>query len=925
MRTKKKGNKVKRVFKVFGVTILVCLGVGVVGCTAAYIKVKPLMDSAKTEAYNRLSTIDEDTFILAEDTEIFDKDDNKIGEINVTNFKYAKINNISTYIQNGYIAVEDTNFKTHNGIDYKAILRAGVALIKNKGEVTQGGSTITQQVLKNNVIGTDIDKWERKLIEFFLAPEFEKMFTKSEIMEFYCNSNYYANGCYGVETASQYYFGKSAKDISLSEAAVLVGISNNPSAYNPETNYEASIEKRDFVLSRMYEEGYISLSEYNSAKSEEIALVLEKDERIKESYLVSYAIHCATLELMKQDNFEFKYIFTSKEDYDEYNEKYNEAYSVISNNIRYGGYDIYTTFDTEKQSELQKIVDNTLSEFTEKAEDGRYTMQGSATLVDNSTGNIVAIVGGRGTEDEFNRAYQGYRQPGSSIKPLVVYGPAFDTGEYYPSLEMNDTYIEDGPKNATGRYRGYTSLREAIARSINTIPWTILQEIGPSTGARYLGSMKFSNLSYQDTYNGSLAVGGFTYGVTTSEMAKAYATLVNNGVYTDNNCLRRIVYKGEDEVYNNRNTKEIQIYNQDTAYMLLDCLKDVIYESYGTGTAMQVDGQIVAGKTGTTNDNKDAWFCGVTDYYSLAVWCGYDIPREIPNIGAGTYPGKIFVDMMTYLHQGLPEKDFEKPDTIIEKHVDNKGYPTDKNTSNTDLFSGYLEELRLEEERKQAELERQQEEEAALKAEEEKIETIKSKIADFGTYSIKSMNDLDNYDYTYSTIKKEINTIQDNGIKNECLNELNNYYDTMNSLSIVIQLRDEKKAEEERKEQERLEQERIEREKAEAEAKLKMERLQKADDALSSLSNWTEETYNSLLDEAYTAIQDCKEYSEYSMLLEKYNSIEKSYKEYIDNKNSNSSIFTDDYNNDTDDYINESSDIDTYNIEDTDINNYNNG
>lgn len=887
MRVKGQRSKLRKALKIIGIAIVVGIGTSLIGGTIAYIKVKPLMDNAKEEAYNRLSTIDEDTFILAEDTEIFDKDNNKIGEINITNFKYAKINNISKYIQNGYIAVEDTNFKTHNGIDYSALMRAGIALIKNKGEITQGGSTITQQVLKNNVIGTDINKWERKLIEFFLAPEFEKMFTKSEVMEFYCNSNYYANGCYGVETASQYYFGKSAKDISLSEAAVLVGISNNPSAYNPVTNYEASMEKRDFVLSRMYEEGYITEAEYNQAKSEEIELILEKDERVKESYLVSYAIHCATLELMKQDNFNFKYTFTDKETYDEYTNTYNKVYKEVSNNIRYGGYDIYTTFDMDKQQELQTIVDNTLSGFTEQAEDGRYTMQGSATLVDNSTGNIIALVGGRGTEDEFNRAYQGYRQPGSSIKPLVVYAPAFETGEYYPSLELNDKYIKDGPKNATGSYRGYTSIREAIARSINTIPYNILQEIGPSTGARYLGSMKFSKLSYLDTYNGSLAVGGFTYGVTTSEMAKAYATLVNKGEYINNNCLRSIVYKGEEEIYNSSNTSEIQIFSEDTAYMILDCLKDVIYSDYGTGKAMKVDGQIVAGKTGTTNDNKDAWFCGVTDYYSLAVWCGYDTPREIPNIGAGTYPGKIFVDMMTYLHKDLAEKDFEKPDTIIERDIDNSGNPVDYNTGRVDIFSGYLEQKKLEEQKKQAELEEQQAKEAELKAEEEKIEGIRSQIIEFGKYSIKNMDNLDDYDYTYNNIKKQINTIKDNGIKKECLNELNAYYDTINSLEIVIQLREDKKAEEERKEQERLEQERIAREKAEAEAKLKLERLQKADEALSNLVYWTEETFNKLSGTALSALQECEGYSEYTILREKYNEIKVEYDTYIANKNKN--------------------------------------
>lgn len=885
---------ISKFIKALGISLGLFSIVTILGTGIVYLKVRPLINNAKVEAYDKLSTIDEETFIMAEDTEIFDKDNNKIGEINITNFKYISINEIPQYIQNGYIAVEDMNFKTHNGIDYGSLARAGIALIKNKGTITQGGSTITQQVLKNKVIGTDIDKWERKLIEFFLAPEFEKMFTKSDIMEFYCNSNYYANGCYGVGTASQYYFGKQAKDMSLSECALLIGISNAPTRYNPVTNYNASIEKRDFVLSRMFEEGYITADEFNRAKAEEINLVLEKDERTKESYVVSFAIHSATLSLMEKDGFEFKYTFKDKEEYSKYKEEYNSKYALISNEIRSGGYDIYTSFDMDKQEKLQEIVDKHLSKFTEKAEDGRYTMQGSATLVDNSTGYVVALVGGRGTEDEFNRAYQGFRQAGSSIKPLVVYAPAFETGDYYPSLKIKDEQKEGYPKNATNSYRGYTSIREAIARSINTIPYKILEDIGVSTGIKYLDKLKFSGLSYQDNYNKSMALGGFTYGTTTFEMAKAYSSLVNGGEYIDNSCIREIVYRGTDTIYKDSHNT-INIYSKDTSYMILDTLKDVIYKSYGTGGNMKVAGQIVAGKTGTTNDNKDAWFVGVTDYYSLAVWCGYDIPKEIPNVGAGKYSGDIFVDMMDYVHKGLSEKDFKKQSTVVEKYIDKDGKATDKDTGNTDIFSKYLEEKRKAEEEQQKLLEQQRKEEEIQKAEAEKISQLKLDIADFGTYTINSLSDLDDYDDTYNSLRKQILSLLDNGIKNEYILELNTYYNTVNGLNLVQQLRKEKADEEERK---REEEERKQLEKAEAEAKLKMQRLAQADLDLSELSTWEEDTYKELASKALKSIENCKDYGEYKLLMKQYRKIEEEYKEFISSKEENNSY--DDNHSDND-------------------------
>lgn len=864
-----KSNKGKRSkFKVFMKVVGGLMVFGIVSMVVAggvvYYKVKPLMDEAKEIAYEKLTDIDEETFINLSDTVIYDNNGDKLGEINISNFEYAEIGEISKFIQDGYIAVEDVNFAKHNGIDYKALLRAGIALIKNKGTVTQGGSTITQQVLKNNVIGTDIDKWDRKFIEVFLAPEFEKMFSKADIMEFYCNSNFYQNNCYGVETASLYYFGKHASDVTLAEAALLVGLSNNPSAYNPVKHPEAALEKRHFVLSRMLEEGKITEEQFKEADKEELVLVLERESRVKESYQVSFAIHCAALELMEEDGFKFKYVFNNSEEYTEYKSLYDEEYSEKANAIRGGGYKIYTSLDNTKQQKLQEVVDNVLSVYTEKADDGRYAMQGSATLVDNNTGYVVAIVGGRGVEDEYNRAYQAYRQPGSSIKPIIDYAPAFETGLYYPSMVLKDEYIDGGPSNSNGRYVGNISIRDAIAKSTNTIAWEVLDGIGISTGVNKLGKLRFSGLSYQDLYNNSMALGGFTYGTTTFEMAKAYSVLVNGGTYKDETCITRLEY--QDGTVYDCDDNDIQVYTPDSAFMVLDCLKGVM--EYGTGASIDVGNQIIAGKTGTTNDKKDGWFCGASKYYSLAVWCGYDMPRAISGLYGSTYPGEIFSQVMRYVHDGLEPVDFVKPDTVFSGNVNWKGDLVDYNSGKMDYFSQTaIDKLEAEEQAIKEEEERKAAEEAS-RAEALKLEEVRLDIETFGTISVSEVDAIEELDSEYSRIKKTINKLSDAGMRSECLEKLNKYYETINSLTVTKQLRDEiadmerKKAEEEAKR------------KAE-EAQRKLEALQSAESALNELEGVIRDgmEYSDVLGKVNSLIEACKGYAEQSSLLERLESI----------------------------------------------------
>lgn len=659
----------KGVLSVFTAAFLIMAAAGLI----LYAAVKPELDKCREIAYDKLAQMDRSDFSMLSDTVIYDKDGKQIGLINAGHYQYMDINHISMNLQNGYIAQEDRRFKNHNGVDWIATFRAGLALIKHGGEVTQGGSTITQQVIKNTYL-TQERTFTRKIVEILLAPELEKKYSKADIIEFYCNTNFYGHRCYGVEAASLYYFGKHAEDLAPEEAAVLIGISNSPSAYDPVSHPDASKNKRDDVLKSMNEVGYLSNEDYEKAVSSPLKIVQKETEGTDENYQSSYAIHCAALELMKMDGFEFQYTFDNKEDYTLYSERYTTAYSEQSDRIRAGGFQIYTSLDSGLQAVLQTQIDASLSGFTELQENGKFALQGAGVIVDNKTNYVTAIVGGRGAEDPFNRAYLSARQPGSTIKPLIDYGPAFDTGEYYPTRMVNDHKWEKGPSNSGRRYFGNVTVREALNRSLNTVAWQILEDIGIDFGLSYLGEMEFQKLSYVDNQVPSLSIGGFTNGVRVVDMAKGYSTLANGGVYNDRTCIVKILHEKEGELTKDMTPFAKQVYRSDSAFMLTDVLKGTFTSPYGTGRGLGLENDMpAAGKTGTTNSSKDTWFCGYTPYYTAAVWVGYDIPRNMPGIYGATYAGKIWKNVMDEIHQGLPPLDWEQPDTVERRADETNG------------------------------------------------------------------------------------------------------------------------------------------------------------------------------------------------------------------------------------------------------------
>ena len=652
-KTKKKKKKIIRtVFLEIGALFLVTiLLLGIVFYKRYAKDILAMKESAeKTVKYS-----DTEDFKQAETSLIFDTYGNQITSLKAEkDVYYLSDEEIPQYFKDAMVSVEDKKFYEHPGYDTKAIIRATKSYIEKKGEITQGASTITQQLARNIYLTQEVT-WERKIKEIFLAIELEKKYSKQEIMEFYLNNIYFANGYYGIEAASQGYFQLPAKELSLSQVAFLCAIPNNPTTYHPLTNYENTMKRRDFILQEMLAETKISELDYEIAIREEIILNPKEEEGIN-NYVETYVFDCAAKALMEYNGFKFCYQFDSDEARKNYEERYEELYTRCLRSLYVEGYRIYTSIDMEKQAMLQASLDEGLSANQELSEDGIYSLQGSATCIDNATGKVVAIVGGRSQEASgytLNRAFQSYRQPGSSIKPLVVYTPAFERG-YTPDTILVDELIEDGPKNS-GSYSGAIDVRTAVQYSKNTIAHKIFEAITPKVGMQYILNMEFSKIMTQDTYNMSSALGGFTYGVTTKEMASGFCTIQNDGVYRNPSCIVEIL-DAQGNVLVPNEWEEIRIYDRNASRMMTDVMMTVV--TSGTGRGYGISGMPCAGKTGTTNDKKDGWFVGYTPYYTTAVWVGYDIPKTVNTLSSTTSPGKIWKSYMEKIHEGLERKEF---------------------------------------------------------------------------------------------------------------------------------------------------------------------------------------------------------------------------------------------------------------------------
>lgn len=711
-KQKRQKNPVERAIGiVLKIIIALLLAIVVIGGVLIYMKYGKKLIAMESDAKKIVSKSTMETFRQNETSIIYDANGNIMsklkGEKDVYYIKYSDIPQVAV---DAITSIEDKNFFKHKGYDLKAIIRAGVAYIKNKGVITQGGSTITQQLARNIFLSFE-ESWQRKAREIFIAIELEKKYTKKEIMEFYLNNIYFANGYYGIQSASLGYFGKGVNSLSLSQITFLLSIPNSPTRYNPYENIEGTLARRDRILDQMVLDGKITEAQASKAKSEEIKLKAPKVE--KSSYALTFALDRAVKALMKSEGFNFRYSFNSDEERKAYNENYSEVYSSCQTRLYSGGYRIYTSIDPEKQKLLQDTVDGGLSVSSEKSKSGIYSLQGAAVTIDNSSGRVVAIVGGRSQKlkgSTLNRAYQSFRQPGSTIKPLIVYTPAFEQG-YTPESMVKDEKIEGGPVNADGVFSGNMTVLDALAKSKNTVAWKLFTEISPAIGIGKLLDMGFSAIADTDYYP-SAALGGFTKGVNAVEMASAYAAIENGGEFREPTCIMKMTDSSGNDIvadgFYQKGTSKY-IYDENACKMMITCMEAVMTK--GTGVGGKLATMPCAGKTGTTNDSKDLWFVGFTKYYTTSVWVGYDIPRSLAGLAYTATPLGIWKTYMDSINNGLPLAKLDDYKITVA--------PTKEDTEETDEET--KEEQQEEEDKAKEEEEKKLEEEK--KAEEEKKNT----------------------------------------------------------------------------------------------------------------------------------------------------------------------------------------------------------
>ena len=652
-----------KVLKILARTLLVAfILAGILSIIVGVTKIYPLYVEYKQMAEHVVGESTPDTFRLQESSYIYDADGDVIAKLSKDEDSYyLPYDEIPVEAIQAFVAVEDRTFWENSGIDLKGIFRVGLRFLYTEGEEVHGASTITQQLARNRFLTNEVSL-ERKAKEMLIAMELTEKYTKEQIMEFYINDISFANTYYGLEAASIGYFGKSSKELSLSQIAYLCAIPNSPTYYNPYRHPENALKRRDKILDDMLEMEYITQEEHDAAVEEEI--VIQRPDYGFHNYETTYAVDCAVRYLMELDGFEFEYGFTSDKEYEQYSEQYDQAYAAARQELYIGGYDVYTSLDPEQQEYLQKAIDEGLSFDDETSSDGVYALQGAATLIDNETGKVTAIVGGRSQETDvygLNRAYQSFRQPGSSIKPLIVYAPALENG-YGSTTIVKDVNVDAakaaGENADMSRLPGGTmTLRQAVERSRNGVAWSVYADITPEVGMASLTKMRFDNIVAGDYYMAA-CLGGFTHGVTSEEMAGAYAALANGGMYRNPTCIVSMKDKNGEEIF--QDPQEERVYQENASLVMVDILTGVV--TRGTASGMGWTGDIeAAGKTGTTNNSRDGWFCGMTPYYTLTVWVGYDQPRTLSSLWGSTYPAQIWKNAMSHFVEGLPAASFEEP------------------------------------------------------------------------------------------------------------------------------------------------------------------------------------------------------------------------------------------------------------------------
>lgn len=595
-----------------------------------------------------------------------------------------------TYIDEAIIAVEDERFYTHSGIDLKRIGSAVLSAIAHGGKATYGGSTITQQTVKL-ISGQDEHSTSRKVQEWFSAMSLEQDLSKDEILELYINLAPMGNNYVGIQAAAQNYFGKDARDLTLPECALIAGLPKSPSYYNPlrETGRRNALRRMRIILGMMHDQNKITDEEYQNALNTEVVFKSRNTKSTTiNSYFTEYVISEVISDLAKARGI-------SK----------NLAASLVYNR----GYHIYSTMEKPVQDILDHAFQSQTLFQTKPSALASYPEKpnGSMVVINVKTGAIAAMQGGYGPKTmnlSLNRAVSTYRNPGSSIKPLIDYGPALELGIIAPGTMVNDrkVYLDPNnpkrawPVNYERNYAGAMTIRHALAKSRNTIAAEVWWKVGGETALWYLKQVGIDRTS-EGAYP-SQSVGGFSKGMTTLEMAAAYATFACGGTYTAPYGYTKVLDSDGKLVIEAKPIK-YRVYSKETCFLLTDILKDVVTSGwirhYGgqikNGKGKQVD---AAGKTGTTSDNNDKWFCGFTSYYAAAVWYGYDNRLKQTKIPKTDFynAGRIWEYCMQRIHKDKPATSFKKPATVVKvSYCKNSGlYPNsickDKKTIHSDYF-----------------------------------------------------------------------------------------------------------------------------------------------------------------------------------------------------------------------------------------------
>ncbi len=636
-----------------------CIFGGVLGGTVlGYIKNADPITVDQLDLSNKLTSF------------IYDKDGVEIAQIKGSeNRVLVQHSEIPDNMRNAFIAIEDKRFENHSGVDIKRFVSAAISYVFTFGNSDHGGSTITQQLVKN-ITGNEDTTIKRKAQEAWQAFQLEKVLSKEQILDNYMNRITTGSGCYGVQAAAKKFFNKDVKDLSLAECASIAGVTKSPGRYDPtlgENSKKRNKERQEVILKEMLLQNMITENEYNEAIAEDLKIYSGEDgETVSsnnvQSYFVDYVITQVKKDLMEKENIS------------------SDAASI---KIYNSGLKIYTTQDTKIQNIMDEEFKN-IENFDMNKTITNPAMQAQAAMLilDPSTGQIRGMYGGYGAKENsfsLNRATSMQRQPGSSFKPIAVYGPAIDLGLITPATVIDDVPVymnsqtpnELYPRNSERTYKGLTTIRKGIKSSVNVVAAKVFKDyLGPEKSIEYL---KKVNIDRSNEGYISMALGGLNVGVNPLQMAAAYVPFANAGKYLEPISYTKVVdAKGNVLLDKTTDQDNSVVYKETTAYLMTSMMRDVVTNgtAAGFGTVKNQAGKTIptAGKTGTTNDNYDKWFVGYSPYYVGATWYGYNTPKTLKSTERNQAL-KIWNKVMNRIHADAEVKDFAKPEGLVKKSV----------------------------------------------------------------------------------------------------------------------------------------------------------------------------------------------------------------------------------------------------------------